>query len=116
MPLNLTCKVELQNSYKILRLNMNSIAEIEQLLDVNLMHDRAFWDDLSITKIRGLVWGMLYKEIPRPSLSVVGDWMSNANMDEVMESIIKMWTSDLKAQAGDGTGEVATEQEDPTKG
>ena len=117
MKLNATTNVTLGGKSRSLVLNMNAMSIIEAELDVNLMqHGGDFFGSLNFTKMRVLIWAMLYKESPRPTILDVGDWLSEADLEKVSEGIGRLFSLDNEdADTGKGS-KKATKASDPTKG
>jgi len=98
---------------RVLRYNLNAIAELEGLLDTNLMVDNSFWANMSISGFRAFVWAALYHEDPRPTLLDVGEWISDYGLDKVGEKIAELLSQ--VAKTTQDTGDEGDTQSDPTQ-
>lgn len=114
MKLNAKTEVNLGGKSRTLVLDLNALSTVETELDVNLMSDGGeFFSSLTFTKMRVLVWGMLYRESPAPSLVEVGEWLSDTDMEKIGESIGKLFTIDADENKKSKGGKKAT---DPMRG
>lgn len=110
--LNASFSFEMGGAARAFVLNMNSICEVEQLLNVRLMQNQEFWAQMGFVELRALAHAMLHKETPRPELLVVGEWISDCDMKEFLDAITFVFAGDFKKSDGDDQG---SPQEDPTK-
>lgn len=117
MKLSATTNVDLGDKSRTLVLNMNAMSIIENELNVNLMQDGGnFFGSLDFTKMRVLIWAMLYKEDPRPTLLDVGEWLSEADLEKVSDGIGKLFALDSKGDDAPKRAGKAGKAVDPTKG
>ena len=94
MKLNAQKKSEFGGKVRTFILNMNTMATIEDNLGVNLMQEgEQFFENLSFSKMRVLVWALLYKEDPAPTLDEVGEWLSDVGIEETSVIISDLFTN-----------------------
>jgi len=100
---------------RTLCLTLNTLSEVEIELNVNLMQGgEEFFGSLTFTKMRVLVWAMLYKESPRPSIADVGEWISEVGIESVSAAIGELFLMDKGTEkAGPKSIKKAS---DPMKG
>lgn len=95
-------------------IDMNMMCEVEEILDVQLMQSEEFWKHLGLRELRALTYAMLYKEIPRPSLINVGDWLSDCDFEEFAKTMTEAWSADFEKDSGKKSSKKEKAQ-DPTK-
>ena len=71
--------------------NMNAVCELEAIEKVNILSGSTFWQDMSVSKFRTLIYVMLYKEDPRPTMEEVGEIISDYGFEKVGEIIAEMF-------------------------
>lgn len=112
MKLNAQVKHDFGGKKRLFVLNLNTMAEIEEVLGVNLMKDgESFFEDLTFVKMRALVWALLHKETPRPTAVEVGEWLSSSDLEEISGIIGSLFSMDSIKD-----GKKTKQASDPTKG
>lgn len=114
MNLQTRIKVSLGGSERELRLDMNMLCDLEEQLGVSIMQQGSFWEKIGFKELRTMVYCMLYRESPRPSIEDVGDWLSEVNFTKLTSEIIGAWSNDVDTSdvSSGGGGESAP---DPTQ-
>jgi hypothetical protein len=113
MRLKSTSKIKLGEREVELILDMNVLCEIETSLDVNIMTQPEFFESLGFVQLRGMLWAMMYKEQPRPTLEEVGEMLSETSMDEIGTAIGNLFSADSEKSTEKATKKGKAS--DPTK-
>ena len=114
MKLDAKTDVEIGGRKRALCLTMNTLSEVELALNVNLMSGgEEFFKSMTFTKMRVIVWAMLYKEKPRPTVEEVGEWISETGLESISEAIGKLFTLDTNTESTEPKSKKAS---DPMKG
>jgi len=117
MKLNATSTVELGGSERTLVFNMNTMSTIEKEFDANLMQEgEEFFSSLDFTKMIILIWAMLYKETPRPTIETVGEWLGDVHLEKISETIGEMLSMDSDTADKSNKSKSNKPASDPMKG
>jgi len=116
MNINSSFNFELGGTPRTLKIDMNMLCEVEELLNERLMQNEEFWGDMSFIKLRGLAWAMLYAETPRPSVITVGDWLSKVSLEEFTAAFMETFTKDFAKEDTPSAAGKKKKVADPTKG
>ena len=115
--LNRVVEINLGGKNRKLIFDMNAMCEIEELFDISLMTNmEEFFSSLSFRKLRATVWAMLSREIPRPDINEVGDWISEANLAEVGKQIKEALTAGSDGPIDNSDDDTSDNKSDPTQG
>ncbi len=89
MKLKATKDITVSDKTYTMTFNMNTMAEIEEMFDVNLM---------TISKFRGLLKALLYKH--NLSLEDVGELMGDADFETLLKSVVELFSLDSDGSKG----------------
>jgi len=85
--------------------NMNAVCELEAIEKVNILSGGNFWRDMSVSKFRTLIYVMLYKEDPRPSMEEVGEFISDYGFDKIGDIVAEMFEAIADGKKGQDGGQ-----------
>lgn len=99
MKLKATKDITVSDKAYTMTFNMNTMAEIEEMFDVNLMTGaKEFFETMTISKFRGLLKALLYKH--NLSLEDVGELMGDADFETLLKSVVELFSLDSDGSKG----------------